>query len=116
MVACPCVLLTTVLLTLTTRVSLFLFHRVLNPLKGHKATGLNMRMTHSASGALGTAGQNEVSAVQTCLSSALRTRGGVPWKGSFWSDGTQAKVDGYIFNETPPPPGQQRRLESWEIP
>lgn len=54
--------------------------------------------------------------VQTCMAHAVRMRGGVPWKGSFWSDGSQAKVDGYLFNETPPPPGQSRRLESWEIP
>lgn len=55
-------------------------------------------------------------ALQVCLSSTARVRGGLPWKGSFWSDGTQTKVDGYLFNETPPPPGRQRRLESWEIP
>ncbi|KAK9917069.1 hypothetical protein WJX75_000556 [Coccomyxa subellipsoidea] len=23
---------------------------------------------------------------------------------------------GYLFNETPPPPGQKRHLESWELP
>ena len=23
---------------------------------------------------------------------------------------------GYLFNETPPPPGQKRKLESWELP
>jgi hypothetical protein len=55
--------------------------------------------------------------LQVCLATQNRFRGGgVPWKGGFWSDGTQEKVDGYLFNETPPPPGQSRRLESWEIP
>jgi len=23
---------------------------------------------------------------------------------------------GYLFNETPPPPGEKRKLESWELP
>lgn len=23
---------------------------------------------------------------------------------------------GYLFNENPPPPGQKRKLESWELP
>eukprot|EP00892_Ulva_mutabilis_P011517 jgi/Ulvmu1/8738/UM047_0079.1 len=55
--------------------------------------------------------------VQTCLSSTARTRGGgLPWKGGFWSEGSQKKVDGLLFNETPPPPGQSRRWESWEGP
>lgn len=54
--------------------------------------------------------------MQVCLANTGKFRGGVPWKGGFWSEGSQAKVDGFLFNETPPPPGQSRRLESWEIP
>jgi hypothetical protein len=34
---------------------------------------------------------------------------------SFWSEGKQEKVPGYLFNETPLPPGQTRKWESWEI-
>ncbi|KAK9815779.1 hypothetical protein WJX72_009326 [[Myrmecia] bisecta] len=37
-------------------------------------------------------------------------------KGGFWSEGTQEKAPGYIFNETPPPPGQARKWEAWEAP
>ena len=33
---------------------------------------------------------------------------------SFWSQGKQEKVPGYLFNETPPPPGESRKWESWE--
>ena len=53
---------------------------------------------------------------QVCLQNQARTRGGVPWKGGFWSDGSQKQVDGVLFGETPPPPGQSRRWESWELP
>ena len=34
---------------------------------------------------------------------------------SFWSEGTK-KPEGLIFGETPPPPGQTRKWESWEAP
>ncbi|CAK0785543.1 hypothetical protein CVIRNUC_008753 [Coccomyxa viridis] len=34
---------------------------------------------------------------------------------SFLSAGKN-QPGGYLFNETPPPPGQRRKLESWELP
>ena len=36
--------------------------------------------------------------------------------GGFWSEGTQERVPGNLFCETPPPPGQSRKWESWELP
>jgi hypothetical protein len=36
-------------------------------------------------------------------------------KESFFSSGKR-DPEGYLFNETPPPPGEKRRLESWELP
>lgn len=43
-------------------------------------------------------------------------RGGHGWPGgSFWAEGTQTGRNGYIFGETPPPPGQKRKWESWEL-
>eukprot|EP00879_Flechtneria_rotunda_P000762 GHRR01000883.1.p1 GENE.GHRR01000883.1~~GHRR01000883.1.p1 ORF type:complete len:155 (+),score=49.44 GHRR01000883.1:159-623(+) len=42
--------------------------------------------------------------------------GGHGWPGgSFWAEGTQTGRNGYIFGETPPPPGQKRKWESWEL-
>ena len=34
-------------------------------------------------------------------------------KGGFWGPGHNEPT-GYIFGETPPPPGQSRKWESWE--
>jgi hypothetical protein len=46
----------------------------------------------------------------------LKPKGGHSWPGgSFWSEGTQAGRNGYPFGETPPPPGQKRKWESWEL-
>ena len=36
--------------------------------------------------------------------------------GPFWSDGKQTGHNGYLFNETPPPPGESRVMEGWEMP
>ena len=38
--------------------------------------------------------------------------------GGFWAEGAQPEghVNGRLFNETPPPPGQSRKWESWEAP
>lgn len=47
------------------------------------------------------------------LRNAQRRGGG--GGGSFWSEGTK-QPEGYLFNETPPPPGQKRQWESWEMP
>ncbi|XP_044468611.1 uncharacterized protein LOC123198092 [Mangifera indica] len=32
------------------------------------------------------------------------------------SPGHQEKANGYLFNRTPPPPGQSRKWEDWELP
>lgn len=47
----------------------------------------------------------------------LRPKGGhSPWPGGkFWSEGTQTGPNGYLFGETPPPPGHSRKWESWEF-
>lgn len=44
----------------------------------------------------------------------IRSRSAGP-KESFWADGKHEPT-GYLFNETPPPPGQSRKWESWEAP
>lgn len=36
-------------------------------------------------------------------------------KEKFWSQGTN-EPGGLLFGETPPPPGQSRKWESWEMP
>lgn len=43
----------------------------------------------------------------------LRTRGGGGGSRPFFSAGTRDST-GRLFNETPPPPGQKRKWESWE--
>lgn len=45
----------------------------------------------------------------------LKPRGG-GWPGGFWSEGTQTGRNGYLFGESPPPPGQNRKWETWELP
>ncbi|KAK9157492.1 hypothetical protein Scep_004066 [Stephania cephalantha] len=51
------------------------------------------------------------------LTSSLRTRGGSGEGVSRWrSDGHQDRPNGYLFNRTPPPPGQSRKWEDWELP
>ncbi|KAL6958922.1 hypothetical protein U1Q18_040268 [Sarracenia purpurea var. burkii] len=51
------------------------------------------------------------------LGSALRTRGGGGDGPSRWtSPGHQERPNGYFLNRTPPPPGQSRKWEDWELP
>ncbi|RDX77492.1 hypothetical protein CR513_42377, partial [Mucuna pruriens] len=47
----------------------------------------------------------------------LRTRGGAESGPSRWtSPGHEERPKGYLFNRTPPPPGQSRKWEDWELP
>ncbi|XP_058114326.1 uncharacterized protein LOC131257545 [Magnolia sinica] len=51
------------------------------------------------------------------IKSSIRTRGGGGEGPSRWSSpGTQERPNGYPFNRTPPPPGQSRKWEDWELP
>ncbi|KAL3533862.1 hypothetical protein ACH5RR_007383 [Cinchona calisaya] len=51
------------------------------------------------------------------LSPALRTRGGGGDGPSRWvTPGHQERPNGYLLNRTPPPPGQSRKWEDWELP
>ena len=34
--------------------------------------------------------------------------------GSFFGPGTRNDANGILFSESPPPPGQSRKMESWE--
>ncbi|GAB4851575.1 hypothetical protein Ancab_030977 [Ancistrocladus abbreviatus] len=46
----------------------------------------------------------------------LRTRGGGDGLSRWTSPGHQERPNGYLFNRTPPPPGQSRKWEDWELP
>jgi len=37
-------------------------------------------------------------------------------EGGFFAQGAQEGKNGLLFGETPPPPGQKRKWESWEAP
>ena len=37
-------------------------------------------------------------------------------EGSFFGEGARTDKNGLLFGETPPPPGQKRKWESWEAP
>ena len=51
------------------------------------------------------------------ISSALRTRGGAKAGPSRWtSPGHEERPKGHFLNRTPPPPGQSRQWEDWELP
>jgi hypothetical protein len=52
-------------------------------------------------------------AAAAAASRAARARGGGGGGKSFWSAGLRDS-EGRIFSETPPPPGQRRKWESWE--
>lgn len=46
-----------------------------------------------------------------------RVRGGHGGGESRWtSDGTQERPNGYLLNRTPPPTGESRKWEDWELP
>ncbi|XP_059669562.1 uncharacterized protein LOC132314757 [Cornus florida] len=51
------------------------------------------------------------------LRPTLRTRSGGGDGPSPWtSPGHQERPNGYLFNRIPPPPGQTRKWEDWELP
>ncbi|KAG6744815.1 hypothetical protein POTOM_051455 [Populus tomentosa] len=51
------------------------------------------------------------------ISSALRTRGGAKAGPSRWiSPGHEEQPKGHFLNRTPPPPGESRKWEDWELP
>lgn len=50
------------------------------------------------------------------LKSSLRTRGGGEGPSRWSSPGNQERPHGYPFARTPPPPGQSRKWEDWELP
>ncbi|XP_073132278.1 uncharacterized protein [Henckelia pumila] len=51
------------------------------------------------------------------LSPSLRTRGGGGGGPSRWtSPGHEDQPKGYLLNRTPPPPGESRKWEDWELP
>ncbi|KAL2464693.1 hypothetical protein Fot_52769 [Forsythia ovata] len=55
--------------------------------------------------------------LRTRLTPALRTRGGGGHGPSRWaSPGHEESPKGYLFSRTPPPPGQSRKWEDWELP
>lgn len=47
---------------------------------------------------------------------ALRTRGGGSGGPSRWTSPGDVPPKGILFNRTPPPPGQSRKWEDWELP
>eukprot|EP00249_Psilotum_nudum_P003316 c16708_g2_i1 orf=259-549(+) len=53
---------------------------------------------------------------QALRSHRLRSGDGHSSGDGFFSPGTQERGQGYLFNETPPPPGQSRKWEDWELP
>ncbi|XP_041026231.1 uncharacterized protein LOC121266469 [Juglans microcarpa x Juglans regia] len=52
------------------------------------------------------------------LLGSLRTRGGpaTSGQGRWTSPGHEDRPKGYLFNRPPPPPGQSRNWEDWELP
>ncbi|PIN19992.1 NADH:ubiquinone reductase (H(+)-translocating) [Handroanthus impetiginosus] len=51
------------------------------------------------------------------LSPSLRTRGGGGSGPSRWiSEGHEERPKGFVFNRTPPPAGESRKWEDWELP
>ncbi|CAN0909952.1 hypothetical protein LINGRAHAP2_LOCUS26048 [Linum grandiflorum] len=56
------------------------------------------------------------STIRRRLSGSLRTRGGGSGPNPFTTAGHEERPKGYLFSRTPPPPGQSRKWEDWELP
>ncbi|XP_042444699.1 uncharacterized protein LOC122029675 [Zingiber officinale] len=55
--------------------------------------------------------------VRRRLVASARTRGGGREGAGRWtSPGTEERPKGYLFNRPPPPPGESRKWEDWELP
>ncbi|KAL8172145.1 hypothetical protein V2J09_023949 [Rumex salicifolius] len=54
--------------------------------------------------------------IRSRLIPSLRTRGGGEGVSRWTSPGHQERPNGYFCNRTPPPPGQSRKWEDWELP
>ncbi|XP_066352727.1 uncharacterized protein [Miscanthus floridulus] len=50
------------------------------------------------------------------LRSASRVRGGGEGAGRWTTPGHEERPKGYLFNRPPPPPGESRKWEDWELP
>lgn len=50
------------------------------------------------------------------LTTTLRLRGGGDGPSRWTTPGHQDRPNGYFLNRTPPPPGQSRKWEDWELP
>ncbi|CAN1745073.1 Putative pentatricopeptide repeat-containing protein At3g13770, mitochondrial [Linum perenne] len=56
------------------------------------------------------------STIRRRLSGSLRKRGGGSGPNPFTVAGHEERPKGYLFSRTPPPPGQSRKWEDWELP
>ncbi|CAO2169594.1 unnamed protein product [Urochloa humidicola] len=50
------------------------------------------------------------------LRSAARVRGGGEGAGRWTTPGHEERPKGYLFSRPPPPPGESRKWEDWELP
>ncbi|CAN1183549.1 hypothetical protein LINPERPRIM_LOCUS41655 [Linum perenne] len=50
------------------------------------------------------------------LAGSLRTRSGHSGPNPWVTPGHEERPKGYLFSRTPPPPGQSRKWEDWELP
>ncbi|XP_047317329.1 uncharacterized protein LOC124920811 [Impatiens glandulifera] len=57
-----------------------------------------------------------VGMIRSRMTSSIRTRSGGDGPSRWSTPGHQERPNGYLFNRTPPPPGQSRTWEDWELP
>ncbi|EPS74450.1 hypothetical protein M569_00309, partial [Genlisea aurea] len=50
------------------------------------------------------------------LTPSVRTRGNVGGQSRWTTAGHEEHPKGFAFNRTPPPPGESRKWEDWELP